>query len=209
MANGNFKKALFGFSSRSVLEYIEQVQAEAVATQNELNARISELENKIGAAEQLASIKSSECDALSAELVMLRGRLEEKEQEADSLRRECEKNDDIRNRVGDIFIEARTNANSIIDNARSNAHRLESTAAHCAETAVNNIDRAYEELQQLRDNMRTTFDDFCRRLSEMGDALEGARREISHTTAPAPAPVPVKQTGERRVIKVAAFNKVN
>ena len=207
MANGNFKKSLFGFSSRSVLDYIEQVQAEAVAVQADLNKRINELENKIGAAEQLASIKSSENDALSAELVIVKSKLADKEQEVTELRRECEKNDDIRNRVGDIFIEARTNANTIIDNARTNANRLESTAAHCAETAVNNIDGAYAELQQLRENMRSTFDDFCRRLSEMGDALDGARREVGRSSYEDKSDKPA---AERRVIKaVTAFNKAD
>lgn len=181
MANGNFKKSLFGFSSRSVLEYIEQMQNEFVQTQQELNERINELQNKIGAAEQLASIKTSENETLSAEINILRGKLADRDSEVEHLRRECEKSDDIRNRVGDIFIEARENANAIIDSARTNAGRIESAASHCAQTAVNNIDRTYDELNALRDNMRKTFDDFCRRLTEMSDTLDNARSEINKT----------------------------
>ena len=181
----SFKKSLFGFRSRDVLDYIETMQADMVREKEELageletlSARVKELEAAAAQAEAAKQDAESACDTLRAELAASRETVASLEDTVRAQRESIESSTELSGQIGDIFLDAKNAANQLLDAARADADALEQSAAACADTMLGSIDGTYASLAALRDSLQAVFDEFSSRLTGAGASLLSAKDQV-------------------------------
>lgn len=169
--NKKLKTGLFGFSKKETMDYIESCQSEYCEKINAFDSEINKLKSENENLRKVNIELTNGISALKAELERIKKQLEDK----------CKKtaeNENVKNRVGEIFIEAREHADSIILGAKETADNIKTTAIRQAKSTVSDIDATYCKLEQLRNNVKSVFSDFCDRVDNIKSILSSAKVNI-------------------------------
>ena len=166
------KTRLFGFSRKDTLNYIESYQAECYKKITELKAEVDALQKENDCLKAEKSAVQAEIDNMKAELDNLSAQLEEE-------RKKTAENENVKTRVGEIFIDAKERADSIVNTAKTDAENIRSAAINQAKSTVTDIDATYSELETLRNNMKTVFNDFCDRVDSINGILKSAKSNLN------------------------------
>ncbi len=166
------KTKLFGFSRKDTLNYIESYQAECFEQINELKAQIEQLKKENDKIAEEKSTLQAAVDSAENELNVIRAQLEDE-------KKKTSENENVKNRVGEIFIDAKEHADEIVSAAKKGAEKIITTAQNQAKSTVDDIDATYLQLEQLRANMKTVFNDFCDRVENINGILRSAKTNIS------------------------------
>ena len=97
------KTRLLGFSRKDTLNYIESYQAECYEKITELKAEVDALQKENDSLKAEKSAVQAEINSMKAELDNLSAQLEEE-------RKKTTENENIKTRVGEIFIDAKERA---------------------------------------------------------------------------------------------------
>lgn len=169
------KTHLFGFSKKDTIDYIENYQ-------NECNEKMALLEldiSKLTAENEKLRIEnaklSEEKDDVSDNLAKVLLKLDSISSELNEERKKSDENINVKNRVGEIFIDAKQRADSIVDEANKQAKNIRTFATEQAENTVSDINLTYMQLEQLRNNMKSVFNDFCSRVDNINLILKSSK----------------------------------
>ncbi|GEM_PF-3891175 len=169
--NKKLKTGLFGFSKKETMDYIESCQSEYCEKINAFDSQVNKLTSENENLNKANIELTTEINALKAELECIKKQLED----------ECKKtaeNENVKNRVGKIFIEAREHADSIISGAQETADNIKTTAIRQAKSTASDIDATYCKLEQLRNNVKSVFSDFCDRVDNIKGILKSAKLNL-------------------------------
>lgn len=160
-----FRKSMFGFNTNDVMNYIEESHKNAAAKQQELEDRISLLE------ESLDSAKNKLRD-LSGEKIRLENKLKEYTDRYEEIER-------LSQNIGKLYLVAQSNARSIMKNSAENRDIIRKEV----ESNLNSIDGAHMSLDEIKVKMLETSNEFAARLDELTASLETARTKIDKSVA--------------------------
>ncbi len=185
-ANGRFKKSLFGFRKSSVLNYIEEYQAEYIA-------KAEEDENKIGQlTEQLSELEQQYKQAVEINLA-LEGKLTECESAivelsamAHQLQCEVDNNKNLHEKIGNVYVEAKADAKQIVDNASDNARDIIKTADRSAGFTAAQIETTVEDLTSIRSDLERSVKSFNDRIKQINSTLSEVKSKLSNHKAKNP-----------------------
>ncbi len=164
-----FKKSLFGFSCADVTEYIEKTHKAFVQKEKKLNNRVEEL---LG---ELDSVNEAN-KKLEAEKQELDRKLNEFNQKYEEIERLSEN-------IGKLYLVAQTNAQAIISNSEESARLSNEEVSRNLYT----IDEAHSSLEELRQHIAKTSDDFIQEVDRMMSSLNTTREQIAQNTEKADA----------------------
>ena len=155
-----FRKSFLGFNCDDVVNYIQNAQAKYNKRENELKLEIEENEKKL--AEQNSRIDSliEENNVLKAELEGFRSRCDEIEQLSLS--------------IGKLYLVSQNSAKNII-----NYSVISSKQAN--DEVFKNIDcieNAHSSLEDIKENIRKTAEDFIRELDSLTASLDSTKQDL-------------------------------
>ena len=159
-----FRKSLFGFSCADVTEYIEKTHKSFVQKEKKLNSRVEELLS------ELNSVNEAK-DKLEAEKQELDRKLNEFNQKYEEIERLSEN-------IGKLYLVAQTNAQAIISNSEESARISNEEVSRNLYT----IDEAHSSLEELRQHIAKTSDDFIAEVDRMMSSLNATREKIAKNT---------------------------
>lgn len=159
-----FKKSLFGFSCSDVTEYIEKTHKSFVQKEKKLNSRVEEL---LG---ELDTVKEAK-DKLEAEKQELDRKLNEFNAKYEEIERLSEN-------IGKLYLVAQTNAQAIITNSEESARISNEEVSRNLYT----IAEAHSSLEELRQHIAKTSDDFIAEVDRMMSSLNATREQIAKNT---------------------------
>lgn len=169
------KTRLFGFSRKDTMDYIQDYQESC-------GEKLAHLELEIAETKAENEKLKDENSKLAEEIRELSDNLSKTLLQLDEERKKSDENINVKNRVGEIFIDAKQRADSIIYEANKQAENIKTTAIEQAATTVSDIDSTYLQLEQLRSNMKTVFNDFCSRVDSINCILKSAKQNIKSET---------------------------
>lgn len=202
MDNMGFKTKVFGgFNKKQVLDYIDQMHAEAAknaAVCEENLKRFAEIEQelneKLNAAQKENSTLSQQLEAALGSEKALREELNKKTEEYETaaednkrlaelnmqMKVKCDKYDNINDRIGSILIDAKNIGEKILDDARQEADRIKSAAADEAEQAGKNTILAANEFDSQLDTLSKEFERMRAQVSEMSKDIDNKLKNLNN-----------------------------
>ncbi len=159
-----FKKSLFGFNCTDVVEYIEKTHKTFVQKEKNLNNKVEELLGELNTAKEVQ-------EKLEAEKLELDRKLNEFNQKYEEIERLSEN-------IGKLYLVAQTNAQAIISNSEENAQLSKEEVNRNLYT----IDEAHSSLEELRQHIAKTSDDFIAEVENMMASLTKTREQIAVNT---------------------------
>ncbi len=159
-----FKKSLFGFSCADVTEYIEKTHKAFVQKEKKLNSRVQELLGELNTVNEAN-------ERLEAEKFELDRKLNEFNQKYEEIERLSEN-------IGKLYLVAQTNAQAIISNSEESARLSNDEVARNLYT----IDEAHSSLEELRQHIEKTSNDFITEVDRMMSSLRDTREQIANNT---------------------------
>ena len=159
-----FKKSLFGFNCSDVIEYIEKTHKSFVEKEKNLNTKVEDLLSEL-------DIAKSEQEKLEAEKQELDRKLAEFNAKYDEIERLSEN-------IGKLYLVAQTNAQAIISNSEESAKLSQNEVSRNIYT----IDEAHRSLDELRQHITKTSDDFIAEVERMMSSLSETREQIAANT---------------------------
>ena len=97
---------------------------------------------------------------------------------AQELKARVEADEQIRQKIGDIFVEAKHSAASIIENATENAHTIVRSANECANNTIEDITFTRTTLDNVRTDLSKMLSDFDSALNSISLSLDKAKAAI-------------------------------
>ena len=185
-ANGRFKKSLFGFRKSSVLNYIEEYQAEYTAKAEEDETKIAQL------TEQLSELKEQYKQAveinlaLEGKLAECEGAIAELTAMARQLQGEVDRNKNLHEKIGNVYVEAKADAKQIVDNASDNARDIIKTADRSAGFTAEQIENTVEDLTSIRSDLERSVRSFNDRIKQINSTLSEVKSQLSNHKAKNP-----------------------
>ncbi len=160
-----FKKSLFGFNCSDVIEYIEKTHKSFVEKEKNLKTRVEKLLNELDTAK-------SEQEKLEAEKLELDAKLNEFSEKYEEIERLSEN-------IGKLYLVAQSNAQAIISNSEENA-RISSEEVN---RNLYTINEAHRSLEELRQHITKTSEDFINEVDRMMSSLTETREQIAVNTS--------------------------
>ena len=185
-ANGRFKKSLFGFRKSSVLNYIEEYQAEYTAKAEEDETKIAQM------TEQLSELKEQYKQAveinlaLEGKLAECEGAIAELTAMARQLQGEVDRNKNLHEKIGNVYVEAKADAKQIVDNASDNARDIIKTADRSAGFTAAQIENTVEDLTSIRSDLERSVRSFNDRIKQINSTLSEVKSHLSNHKAKNP-----------------------
>lgn len=155
-----FRKSLFGFNCDDVIDYIQASHKNFSEKENELNKKITELDNVIAEINtQLVEVKKSKSDV---EL-----QLKEYTDKYDEIER-------LSQNIGKLYLVAQANAQSIMKNTAESSD----ITSREVEKNLSSIDTAHDSLAKLKQDILKTSDDFVSKVDSLVSSLSTAREQV-------------------------------
>lgn len=160
-----FKKSLFGFNCADVIEYIEKTHKSFVKKEKDLNLKVEDLLSELDTAKSAQQKLEAEKQELDRKLSEFNAKYEEIERLSEN--------------IGKLYLVAQTNAQAIINNSEENAKLSKSEV----DKNLYTIDEAHRSLEELRQHITKTSDDFIAEVEHMMTSLTETREQIANNTA--------------------------
>lgn len=160
-----FKKSLFGFNCSDVIEYIDKTHKSFVDKEKKLNSKVDKL------LEELDIAKANQ-EKLEAEKQELDRKLNEFNEKYEEIERLSEN-------IGKLYLVAQTNAQAIMSNSEESA-RITSEEVN---RNLYTIDEAHTSLEELRQHITKTSEDFIAEVDRMMSSLVNTREQIAANTS--------------------------
>lgn len=160
-----FRKSLFGFNSNDVIEYIEKTHRSFSKKEADLNQKLENLSNDL-------KISLEKSEKLSLEKEELNAKLQEFYAKSEEIELLSEK-------IGKLYLVAQTNSKAIIENSEKSAEITEQEVSRNLES----IDGAHKSLQQLRESITKTSEDFVAEVDRLMSSLNVTREQITENNA--------------------------
>ena len=166
-----FGTSMFGFKRRKVIDYIESVN-------NEHNHTVETLTQQLNEAQNALSTAKAENDALKLNVTECETQLKELTQLAQELKLRIEEDEQIHKKIGDIFVEAKHSATTIIENATESAHTIVRSANECAATTLDDIAQTRSKLDDVRSDLGKMLSEFDKALGSISLSLDKAKSTL-------------------------------
>ncbi len=166
-----FGTSMFGFKRKRVIDYIESVNTEHTDKIEELNKKLQLAQAALDAAnKENSSLRDNvtQCEAQLQQLVAL----------SQELRARVEADELIRQQIGDVFIEAKQSATTIIENATESAHSIVRSANECAVSTLDDIAHTRSQLDTVREDLDKMLKEFDKTLESISTSLDKAKSSI-------------------------------
>lgn len=162
--SAGFRKSFLGFNCDDVIKYIETAQAKFVRIKNELEAKNSDLEEKLNNTNsELEDLKAKNA-ALMAEVEEYRNKHSEIEQLSAS--------------IGKLYLVSQNSAKSIMNNSVASSQ----LASEQIEKNIESIETAHSSLSSIRDDMEKTANEFIENLNNLCESLENTKQSIKENS---------------------------
>lgn len=178
-ANGRFKKSLFGFKKSSVLNYIEEYQADYKAKSDAADEKLKELSEKFNELEAKYNDAIAVNIALEGKLSECEAALGELTSTATELQSEIERNKNLHEKIGDVYIEAKADAKQIVDTASGNAKNILKTADRSVGFTAEQIENTVEDLSSIRHDLERSVRSFNDRIHQINATLSDVKSQLS------------------------------
>ncbi len=178
-ANGRFKKSLFGFKKSSVLNYIEEYQADYKAKSDAADEKLKELSEKFNELEAKYNDAIAVNIALESKLSECEAALGELTSTAAELQSEIERNKNLHEKIGDVYIEAKADAKQIVDTASGNAKNILKTADRSVGFTAEQIENTVEDLSSIRHDLERSVRSFNDRIHQINATLSDVKSQLS------------------------------
>lgn len=159
-----FKKSLFGFNCADVIEYIEKTHKSFVQKEKDLNTKVEGLLGELDTAKSVQQKLEAEKQELDRKLNEFNAKYEEIERLSEN--------------IGKLYLVAQTNAQAIINNSEENAKLSQNEVNRNLYT----IDEAHRSLEELRQHISKTSEDFTAEVDRMMSSLVETREQIANNT---------------------------
>ncbi len=156
-----FRKSLFGFNCNDVLEYIERTHKKFKNKTDALTQKAEELSKEL-------NLSKENYEKLLEEKNTISEKLDEFTKKADEIERLSEN-------IGKLYLVSQANAQAIM----SNAHESSSLATIEVEKNLSAIDEAHLSLNELRQSIIKTSDDFIKEVDVLLGSLDATREQIT------------------------------
>ena len=182
------KTAVFGgFKKSDVLSYVENLQAETVAVQNQLEEkrnealdlkrRIDELELKVKAFGEISeklSQKEKEAQELSVKLELA---LAENKRHSERLAEYDEKSEKLRRaekQIGAAYIDARRYTDELVDNAKAKAKDIGAIASQDVKREANEIEQLLKDVDAISRKFNSSLEQLHKDVYALGTKLNSS-----------------------------------
>jgi len=166
-----FGTSMFGFKRKKVIDYIESVNVE-------YTDKINDLSNQLESAQQSLKIAACENETLKNNITLCETQLAQLTQMAKELKERVEADEQMHQKIGDIFVEAKHSASTIIENATENAHSIVRSANECAASTLDDIDLTRSKLNTVRTDLSQMINEFDKALNSISISLDKAKSAI-------------------------------
>lgn len=166
-----FGTSMFGFKRSMVIDYIESVNVEHTEVINNLTQQLNNTNQALNDAK-------AENSALKNNLKVCEEQLTNLNLMAQELRRRIEENEQMHQKIGDIFVEAKNSANTIIENATESAHSIVRSANECAANTLDDIAQTRSKLDNVRSDLSKMLNEFDSALNSISASLDKAKSDI-------------------------------
>ena len=166
-----FGTSMFGFKRKKVIDYIESVNVEHSRT-------VDDLTQQLNIVKEALSVAKAENEALKSNVTDCELQLKELTQLAQQLKLRIEEDEQIHKKIGDIFVEAKHSASTIIENATENAHTIVRAANECAATTLDDIAHTRSRLDAVRSDLGKMLSDFDKALGSISLSLDKAKATL-------------------------------
>ncbi|MBE6787360.1 MAG: hypothetical protein E7537_03325 [Ruminococcaceae bacterium] len=156
-----FKKSLFGFNCDDVINYIERLQRKFKNKTEELNQKTQELENELNISKENYQKLLEEKNDLSEKL--------------DSISQKTEEIERLSENIGKLYLVSQANAQVVMSSAQQNS----SLAKSEVEKNISAIEEAHISLNELRQSIRSTSENFIKEVDVLLGSLDATREQIS------------------------------
>lgn len=156
-----FKKSLFGFNCNDVIEYIDRLQKKFKNKTDELSAKADELANELNLSKENYEKLMQEKNTISQKL--------------DAFTQKAEEIERLSENIGKLYLVSQANAQVIMSGAQENSSltNLE------VEKNLSVIDEAHLSLNELRQSIQKTSDDFIKEVDALLSSLNATREQIN------------------------------
>ena len=159
-----FRKSLFGFNCNDVLEYIEKAHRKFKIKTDALNEKAEELKVEL-------NLSKENYEKLLEEKNIINEKLDAFTQKADEIERLSEN-------IGKLYLVSQANAQAIMSNAQESSALANSEV----EKNLSAIDEAHISLEELRQSITKTSDDFIKEVDILLNSLNKTREQITANT---------------------------
>ena len=160
-----FRKSLFGFNSNDVIEYIEKAQRNFTLKENTLNKKLDEVKEELNRSNSL-------CEALASEKQDLQRQIDEFNAKYEEIER-------ISENIGKLYLVAQTNSKAIMENSENSVQLADAEI----ERNLNSIADAHKSLNELRDRITKTSEEFTNEVDGLISSLEATINQINENSS--------------------------
>ena len=168
MAKIGFRSAMFGFNKSDVNLYLMKLQQEYATKEQELAKKYADLEKE-------NSMLKEKCDTTESELQATRDELNRVNGEFAYLKGKEQEIEHMSESIGTMYMVAMQNAEQIITDAETCAREINEASALRLEAAA----RAEEQLNAIKENIKSSVEQFSEDINSMSLSLEGPRMRLA------------------------------
>lgn len=156
-----FRKSLLGFNCDDVMRYIEKTHKTFVEKEKDLEDQVSKLSQDLDLSKEELEKLNNEKEIISKKLNTFTEKYEEIERLSEN--------------IGKLYLVAQANAQAIMSNSEKNAE----LAGMEIQKNLYSIDQAHASLDELRDNIVKTSNDFVNEVDTLINSLTETRERIT------------------------------
>lgn len=159
-----FRKSIFGFNCNDVIEYIERTHKKFRDKTDALNKKADELSTQLNLSKEQYEVLLEEKNIISEKL--------------NAFTEKCEEIERLSENIGKLYLVSQANAQAIIDNSNDSA-RISNIEV---EKNINAIDQAHISLNELRESILNTSNEFVNEVDALLCSLDNTREKIKENT---------------------------
>ncbi len=168
--SANLKTGLFGFNKKATMNYIEEYQKSA-------QSGVAELTQQLDASKTECDKLRASIEQVESENKTLCNRIIELETELKSIKANSS-SDNVKTRVGEIFVEAKEYADGIIKDANDKSEKIKNETIKKARLTIESIEKTLHQNEKLRNEMKKACEDFDYRIDSINSALISAKSDL-------------------------------
>ncbi len=168
--SANLKTGLFGFNKKATMNYIEEYQKSA-------QSGVAELTQQLDASKTECDKLRASIEQVESENKTLCNRIIELETELKSIKANSS-SDNVKTRVGEIFVEAKEYADGIIKDANDKSEKIKNETIKKARLTIESIEKTLHQNEKLRKEMKKACEDFDYRIDSINSALISAKSDL-------------------------------
>lgn len=159
-----FRKSLWGFNCKDVIEYIEKTHNSFIKKEKDLSSKVDDLTEELRLSESAYSKLNLEKDIIEKKLAEFNEKYDEIERLSEN--------------IGKLYLVAQANAQAIMENSKKNA---EITSEEVNKNLYS-IDEAHSSLKELRNSITKTSEDFVAEVDSLISSLDDTKNQIISNT---------------------------